>query len=72
MVQSFDFSIVATANDLNDAFEIYGCILNAIVKRNASATLSYHVGDETKILSTDNIKTGEGFAGGSTEIHRVQ
>lgn len=72
MASNFHFSIVINADDFEDALEIYGQVLDAKVSGSASAALSYRSGNETKILSRDNIKTGAGHAGASAEIHRLQ
>ena len=72
MATDFHFSIVINADCFDDALEIYGQVLNSRVRNDASAALSYRVGNETKILSRDNIKTGAGYAGLRAQIHTVQ
>lgn len=72
MATGFEFTIVINADDFEDALAIYGNVLRTKVKGKAGAAITYRAGDATKILSTDNIKTGEGRAGASAEIHPLR
>jgi hypothetical protein len=66
------FAITIHADNLEDAMDIYGAALSTRCQSNAQAVLSYRINNEVKILSRDNIKTGEGHAGQRPQNHRLQ
>ena len=66
------FLITIRAENLDDAFDIYGSVLNTRCARRADAMLAFEIGNETKILSRDEVKKrGAGHAGFQRDVHAV-
>ena len=67
------FIITAKVDNLNDAIDLYGSVLNTTCRNPGEAMLSFEIRDTTKIISTDGLKlvNGERNVGKST-LHPVQ
>ena len=65
------FTITVSAENFDDALDIYSHILRTQCRDGADAHLLCKVGERLKLLSHDNLKTGEGNAGATAEVCRL-